>query len=246
LGVDDRVVADVLALMEPQSERVYLGGEEEAITSLGFLKWLRLDSHHTDFLTCIGEADVQGVVAAMNVILEEATGVSPSRMFVGEALVAFPVVLEVNALQFLDPALLEKSPYQVEDSLVKWKNRMALDFIATLARRFSMQEIGEMQPAFAMLMWQQIKEEESLLLDAVFYSSEMGYKRQGSGKSAKLKPRESPFAPFWLAGKRARMHRSLMQLQQPEPEFVSPFITNPDRVVDLQTSNRVGDGGNDE
>lgn len=239
----ERVVADVLALMAPQSETIVLGGEVVEINSLGFLDWLRLDAVHTDFLMAFRDVNTRGMVVSMNKILEEATGVPPSKMFVGEAFVAFSVAIDVNVLQFLDPSLLVEQKTYVEDTEIEWKNRMALDFIATLARRFSMKEIAEMQPAFAMLMWQHIKEEESLLLDAVFYSSEMGYKRQGSGKSAKLKPRESPYAPYWLAGKRARMRKGYIAAQEPEIELPSPFVTNPMKVVDLKTGTRLGDGG---
>lgn|GEM_PF-3594765 len=238
----DRVAVDVLGLMQKRRKRIVLGGEEVEITSLGFLDWLRFDSWRVDLMSALAEADVPAMVTACREMLEQATGVSATRMEVGEALVALLAVWDLNQIQFVDPALLAPQKQLYKDTVVEWKNRMVLDFVGTLASRFSMAEIEDMDPAFAILMWQQLREEQAIALDAVFYSSEMGYKRQGSGKSARLLPRPSPFDPFWLADRRGRVQRLLMRAAQ--PEILSPFVTQPTRVIDMSTGKRVG-GGNE-
>ena len=205
-------MTDVLELMVPSTTKLTVYETLAEVESLKFLDWFRFDSLSLKCLSAFAEGRIADCLNLMGTAIELATGLPASEIDVGEALVAFVVLGELNELRYIDPDFVEASVQtEVEAEM---KNFVLVELLTTLAARFAMDEIMNMTPEFAILCWQRIREEIGADRDVVFYSTEMGYdKRWTNKKKGKyiLTQRSSPYAPAWQKKRMKRTRRARQQ-----------------------------------
>lgn len=215
-------LASVLELMRPSTAKVEIHGSIAVAESLRFLDWLTYDTLLTKCLTAMVLLRVSEAIALISRANEMAAGL-PASVSVKEGLAAFHLLAKLNELRYVDPALHSRQPAGkvsgdvLEDSAV-------MGILSTLAIRYSMCEVHEMTPEFALLAWQKIQEEIAITRNVIFYSTEIGYKRQKAGKDKyKLIPRKSPYTPFWI--------RQRERMERPAP-VVPHLVMHPGDVID--------------
>lgn len=206
---------DVLELMLPSTTEITIYETRAAAESLAFLDWFRFDGLCLKCLTAFAEGKIVDCLELMGTATELATGLPASDIDAGEALVAFVVLGKLNELRYIDPDFVEAS-VQTETEEEGLENFVLVELMTTLALRFTVDEITNMTPEFAILCWQKIREEIATDRDVVFYSTEMGFDKKWTSKKAgkyMLTPRTSPYAPVWLR-KRAKRIRQVEIEQQ--------------------------------
>lgn len=223
-------MTDVLELMRPGTTIITVYGEQVEVESLRFLDWFRFDSllarilwHLTSFHLADG----------LNLICEalETVGLPTSKLDAGDALAVFVVLGKLNELRYIDPDL---SSGEDEEDVGDGSKNVLVEMVATLASRFSMDEILDMTPEFAILAWQKITEEWAADKSALFYSTEIGYDKKFIGKKGKYKlsPRESPYIPTWVKRRSKRMRTERLKKM---PEYQPRLVTDPGKVIDAAT-----------
>lgn len=227
---------DVLELMRPSTTKINIFGKHVEVESLRFLEWFKFDSLSAKILwklTGFHLADGLGLICEAL----EAAGLPTSKLDAGDALAVFVVLGKLNEIRYIDPDL--KSSEQ-EGARGDASRYVFVEVITTLATRFSMEEILDMTPEFALLSWQKIREEIAADRSAMFYSTEMGYDKKPVGKKGryKLYPRKSPYTPAWVDRRVKRMR--LEEVGEME-EYTPKFVMQPGEVIDARTGKKLKD-----
>lgn len=208
--------------MRPSTAQIEIGGSIAVAESLRFLDWFRYDNLLTECLVSLLLMRVSESISLIGKANEMAAGL-PASVSANEGLAAFCVLAELNEMRYMDPALVSPRPAK-ERKERELGDEALVEMVSTLATRFSMDEIKEMTPEFALLSWQKIREEIAMTRNAVFYSTELGYRRRNVGKDKyKLIPRKSPYTPFWVS-QREEMERP--------PPVVPKLVSHPGKVID--------------
>jgi len=205
-------MSDVLDLMRPIIKKINIYDAHAEVESLKFLDWFRFDSLLMKCLAAFAESRIADCLDLIGTAIELATGLPASEIDAGEALVAFVVLGELNELRYIDPDFVEASVQTETEERIE--NFVLVELLTTLTLRFSMDEIANMTPEFAILCWQRIREEIGADRDVVFYSTEMGFRKKWTNKKEgkyMLTRRTSPYAPVWQA---KRVRRILRKKQQ--------------------------------
>jgi len=224
---------DVLDLMVPRTTGLTVYNGYAEVESLRFLDWFRYDTLLARCLGAFAEgrwADGLELICKAN---ELAAGLDASAD-ADDSLAAFVVLGKLNELRYLDPDLASVGS-DGDDTSLDVDNYVLVEMIVALASRFSMPEIREMTPEFAILCWQRVREEVAADRDAVYYASEIGYdKRYTNRKSGKYKliPRESPYTPLWCKKRRGRLVRAQRARQGP---YVPGLVFDKGSIIDGKT-----------
>lgn len=215
----------VLELMRPSTIELEIHGARAVAESLSLLEWMEHDGLLTRCLVslltwCV--ADALKLIGEANKLAARL----PASVSAKEGLAAFAILAKLNELRYIDPALSAGVPtHGKRDRALA--SEPVVDIVNTLARRFSMQDIREMTPEWALLCWQQICEDVARDRNTIFYASDYGYTRRSAGKTKyKMIPRKSPHTPFWVK-QRAKMDR-------PSP-VVPRMVLHPEKVVDAMS-----------
>ena len=227
-------MTDVVELIERPVDTFVLGGQEAEVRMLGILSWYRLNGIKESILSALREMDWLEAFLFLPQFIEIATGVSASEILLSETLVAIRGLWELNELRYLDPHFMKAAQKRVSLAFGKLKHAELVDLYVTLASRFSHREIEEMSPEFAILCWQRIVEERADDRAVIFYSTEMGYRKQVTDKKRgayRLIPLKSPYEPAWRVERLASEHSIVREALSREAR-PSPFITHPEKVID--------------
>lgn len=212
----------MLELIEPSTAKIEIHGAHAVAESLRFLSWFVYESVLTDCLSAILTLQVSEAIRLIGKANNHAAGL-PASVNANEGLAAFCVLAKLNKLRYIDPALTSHQPEE-EMGARDLDNEAIVEIVSTLALRFSMAEIKEMTPEFALLCWQRIREEIAHSRNVIFYSTELGYRRRNIGKEKyKLVPRKSPYTPFWV--------KSREEMDRPTP-IVPRLVSHPDKIID--------------
>lgn len=224
---------DVLELMKPSTAELNICGSTAAAESLSFLGWVAFDSILTKCLTSLLLLQVSEAIKLIGEANQIAVGL-PASVSANEGLAAFCVLSKLNELRYIDPALLTP-PKREEAGKRELENDSLVEMVATLATRFSMDEIENMTPEFALLCWQRIREEVAAARNVIFYSTEFGYKKRAVGKKKyKLVSKKSPYTPFWV--------RQRERLGRPAP-VVPRLVSHPEKVIDGMSGKQLAELG---
>jgi len=227
---------DVLYLIHPSTTTTTLYGNRVEVEGLRFLEWFKFDALLMKTLWALADFRFADGVAAICEALETA-GLCTSALNADDGLAVFVVLGELNELRYIDPYLLTRS--DVKGSAEEGDS-VLVELITTLATRFSLEEIYDMTPEFALLAWQRIREEIATDRNVMFYSSELGFDKKMVSKKGKYKlnPRRSPYTPLWVNQKMKVVEAEERAKQE---SYVPRFVSDPGKVIDGKTRKRLKD-----
>jgi len=168
---------DALELMKPNAMKTTAYGKQVEVESLRFLDWFEFDSILPKALSAFANFFLADALGAIREAIE--TAGFPSTIDADEGLAVFIDLGKLNELRYADPDLFTGGTEEGDGNLV------LVELIVTLARCFSMEEIYNMTPEFAILCWQRIRDEIATDRNVVYYASELGYDKKYQGKSGR-------------------------------------------------------------
>jgi hypothetical protein len=230
------VKPDVLDLIRPSTTTTTLYGSKAEVESLRFLEWFKFDALLMRTLWALADFRFADGVTAICEALETA-GLCTSALNADDGLAVFVVLGELNELRYIDPYLLTRSEGKGDG---EEGDSVLVELITTLATRFSLEEIYNMTPEFALLAWQRIREEIATDRNVMFYSTELGFDKKMVSKKGKYKlhPRRSPYTPLWVNQKVRVMEKEERAKQE---SHVPRFVSDPGKVIDGKTRKRLKD-----
>ena len=232
---------DVVEFVNSPVVGLRVGGCEVSVSRLGLIDWFALNGIKQTMLNALRDGGWWDALLHLEAFFTKAAKVSASTLLLSEALAALPALWAFNELRYIDPAIgrmaQERTEPVYEEEL---ENAWLADLISTLAQRFSLEEIRELQPELAFLCWQRIIEDRAETHTVIFYSTELGYDKKYTDQkkgSYRLQPRQSPYLPPWRAARRRGRQRV-----EPPDDYRSPFIKHPEKVIDPKNIEKATEG----